>query len=90
MSDVKDYIGTANHTALGIPCQRWDSQEPHSHDYTHPDLFPEANISDAHNFCRKLDREQPWCYTTSDHTTWDYCDIPICGGCHSVHNTKTK
>ena len=27
--DGVDYIGPTNHTYMGIPCQRWDSQNPH-------------------------------------------------------------
>lgn len=25
------YRGTANTTAAGVPCQRWDAQSPHQH-----------------------------------------------------------
>ncbi|XP_076037901.1 tyrosine-protein kinase transmembrane receptor Ror2-like [Oratosquilla oratoria] len=71
------YLGTANTTKEGIPCQRWDSQTPHSH-HRPPDVFPE--VQDAENFCRNAGAEEPkpWCYTMDPRIRWQHCDIPEC------------
>lgn len=29
----EDYRGKVNETASGIPCQRWDAQQPHEHPF---------------------------------------------------------
>ncbi|KAA0201967.1 hypothetical protein HAZT_HAZT006335 [Hyalella azteca] len=42
------YLGTVNKTSTGIPCQRWDSQTPHSFSRP-PDVFPE--VQGAENYC---------------------------------------
>ena len=39
----RDYVGEANTTVDGIPCQMWSDTNPHDHDFTH--------VGD-HNFCR--------------------------------------
>ena len=31
----RDYIGTANTTLTGLPCQRWSDIQPHDHPFTH-------------------------------------------------------
>ena len=31
----RDYVGEANTTVDGIPCQRWSDTEPHDHKFTH-------------------------------------------------------
>jgi len=79
---VKDrgrfYQGTVNVTKSGIPCQKWTSQEPHTHDRP-PDVFPE--IQNAENYCRNAGGEvdAPWCYTMNSSVRWELCDIPLCG-----------
>ena len=66
------YKGTANETRTGLPCQRWDSQSPHSHKW--------GSLGSEGNNCRNPDNGRlPWCYTTSADSRWDYCDIPLCG-----------
>ncbi|XP_050726079.1 tyrosine-protein kinase transmembrane receptor Ror2-like [Eriocheir sinensis] len=72
------YFGTMNVTSTGIPCQRWDSQEPHSHQRP-PNVFPE--IQNAENYCRNAGGEEPfpWCYTTDPVIRWQHCSIPQCG-----------
>ncbi|CAG2054914.1 unnamed protein product, partial [Timema podura] len=72
------YQGTVNVTKYGLPCQYWDSQEPHSH-YRPPDVFPE--MKNAENYCRNAGGEEPspWCYTLDPAVRWQRCDIPICG-----------
>ena len=54
----RDYVGEANTTVDGIPCQRWSDTQPHDHSFTH--------VGD-HNFCRNpsgASESQVWCYTT--------------------------
>ncbi|ODN04404.1 Tyrosine-protein kinase transmembrane receptor Ror2 [Orchesella cincta] len=71
------YQGTVNITKTGIPCQRWDTMVPHSHNRP-PPVFPE--IQNAENFCRNAGGEEPrpWCYTTDPYIRWQHCDIPFC------------
>ncbi|GAB6022338.1 hypothetical protein CHUAL_006459 [Chamberlinius hualienensis] len=71
------YQGSVNLTKSGIPCQRWDSQDPHSHNRP-PDVFPE--IQNADNYCRNAGGEEPtpWCYTMDPQIRWQHCDIPLC------------
>lgn len=73
------YFGYVNKTEKGIPCQRWDTHEPHSHVNSPPEVFPE--VQDAENFCRNAGGEEsrPWCYTADPKIRWQYCDIPVCG-----------
>ena len=72
-----NYNGTVSQTIGGLECQSWDVQQPHSHSTT-PSMYP--ILQNSKNYCRNpgnlLDR--PWCYTTSEKTVWDYCNIPIC------------
>lgn len=72
------YQGPVNVTRTGLPCQRWDSQEPHSHNRP-PFVFPE--IWNSENYCRNAGGEEPvpWCYTRDPRTRWQHCDIPVCG-----------
>ncbi|KAJ8299452.1 hypothetical protein KUTeg_023512 [Tegillarca granosa] len=63
--------GKVSRTVDGFTCQRWDSQEPHSHSVT--------GLNNEENYCRNINREQaPWCYTTNNNTRFDYCSIPKC------------
>ena len=53
------YVGKANTTIDGIPCQRWSDTKPHEHDFTY--------LGD-HNFCRNpvgSSQIQVWCYTSA-------------------------
>uniref|UniRef100_A0A3Q3BAF5 Kringle domain-containing protein n=1 Tax=Kryptolebias marmoratus TaxID=37003 RepID=A0A3Q3BAF5_KRYMA len=74
----EDYRGHRNTTERGYICQRWDSQEPHRHDYSPTEI----SLTYSHNwenYCRNADgRYRPWCYTTSSSKEWDYCYIPLC------------
>ncbi|XP_013870174.1 uncharacterized protein LOC106521943 [Austrofundulus limnaeus] len=70
------YRGRRNTTRNGYTCQRWDSQEPHSHNYT-PSAYPHHHLEE--NYCRNPDgRRLPWCYTTNSSEVLDYCLIPSC------------
>lgn len=64
-------------TKDGLPFQRWDSQEPHTHERP-PLFFPE--LQDAENYCRNAGGEEhiPWCFTTNASIRWQHCTIPSC------------
>eukprot|EP00105_Crassostrea_gigas_P041126 XP_019925274.1 PREDICTED: plasminogen [Crassostrea gigas] len=67
----KKYFGSMTVTIKGDPCQRWDSQTPHTHRF--------GGLSDQDNYCRNPDGEKvPWCYTTNPKNKYDYCAIPHC------------
>ena len=44
------------------------------------------------NYCRNpIDDEGspiqsggPWCFTTDTNVEWEYCNVPMCGGCLTV------
>ncbi|XP_058414663.1 hepatocyte growth factor-like protein isoform X5 [Diceros bicornis minor] len=56
------YRGTANTTAAGVPCQRWDAQNPHQHRFA-PEKYACKDLRE--NFCRNPDgSEAPWCFTS--------------------------
>uniref|UniRef100_A0A4W3H445 Kringle domain-containing protein n=1 Tax=Callorhinchus milii TaxID=7868 RepID=A0A4W3H445_CALMI len=70
------YKGTVSKTVSGKTCQRWDSQEPHEHTRT-PGQYLDKGL--IHNYCRNPDcKKAPWCYTTDQNTTWEYCPVPNC------------
>ena len=75
-----NYRGTAQKTASGRTCQRWDKQAPHKHTRTNPSKFPDSSLEEANNYCRNPDNMSggPWCYTTDKEKRWEYCSIPIC------------
>ncbi|XP_053377567.1 secretory phospholipase A2 receptor-like [Mercenaria mercenaria] len=76
-----EYQGLKNTTYEGHVCQRWDSQEPHSHSRNNIDTFPETTLADAANYCRDPDKEGlPWCYTIDPDIRWQYCGINKCPG----------
>ena len=66
------YMGEANTTVDGIPCQKWSDTHPHKHGYTH--------VGD-HNFCRNPDGTpffQVWCYTADPNLRAQTCSVPFC------------
>ena len=75
------YAGTKSTTSDGIPCQRWDSQSPHSHDYNLIDMFPDNTLQFAENFCRNPSHDEGdiWCYTTDPDVRWAFCGVQHCG-----------
>jgi hypothetical protein len=74
-----EYSGTVSHTQTGIPCQRWDSQTPHSH--------PNNELHMDENYCRNPDDSAgPWCYTQDPAIRWELCDIPKCGKIIMLNN----
>ncbi|XP_042337692.1 plasminogen-like, partial [Plectropomus leopardus] len=72
----EDYRGNISITENKHTCQRWDTQEPHSHVFN-PSIHPEMHL--VENFCRNPNGgRQPWCYTTDPSIQWEYCVIPRC------------
>ena len=66
----RSYVGEANTTVDGIPCQRWSDTEPHNHRFAHVG---------EHNFCRNPDGDsQVWCYTTDPEVRYQNCSVPFC------------
>ena len=68
----RDYVGKANTTDLGIPCQRWSDTHPHYHPFT--------QVGD-HNFCRnpsEASSSQVWCFTSDPKLLYGYCSVPFC------------
>ncbi|XP_060606041.1 plasminogen-like [Ruditapes philippinarum] len=76
----EDYIGSRVCTVCGKMCQRWDSQSLWPHPFTENSMFPEYNVTLAHNYCRDPNgtRGAPWCYTEDNSTEWEFCGIPNC------------
>ena len=66
------YDGKTNSTESGRDCQNWSSQIPHKHSFEW--------VGDL-NYCRNPDGKAygPWCYTLDEKTTWEYCNVPLCG-----------
>ncbi|XP_069118941.1 plasminogen-like [Argopecten irradians] len=65
------YEGRVSCTQTGFPCQRWDSDYPHSHEIL-------AGRSDLENWCQIEDASRPWCFTTDPEVQWEYCTVPEC------------
>ena len=67
----RDYLGGANTTATGIPCQRWSDTQPHDHAFTH--------VGD-HNHCRNPvgTNDQVWCFTLDPDHRAEQCSVPFC------------
>ncbi|XP_021354660.1 plasminogen-like [Mizuhopecten yessoensis] len=65
------YNGRVSCTEHGITCQRWDTNEPHSH-------WILSGRSDLENWCQIGEEEKPWCYTTNPHFRWQYCPVEEC------------
>ncbi|XP_067855110.1 hepatocyte growth factor-like protein [Heptranchias perlo] len=80
------YRGLVSKTRKGIPCQWWDSNNPHNPRVT-PQTHPEADLQ--RNYCRNPDGDShgPWCYTIDPKVQWDYCAISTCKG-HAKPSSK--
>ncbi|XP_040920313.1 plasminogen isoform X2 [Toxotes jaculatrix] len=74
------YRGPTSITALGVTCQAWSAQSPHTHSSFTPQTHPTSGLEG--NNCRNPDNDVngPWCYTTDKSKKWDYCQIPDCAG----------
>ena len=75
----REYSGTLSQSQSGLSCSRWDEV---SHNFTEPERYPEASMSDAQNYCRNPDGkgEGPWCYVEDPFVEWDFYNIPACDG----------
>ena len=64
-----EYLGEANTTLSGRPCQVWSARAPHV------TKFPEVG---EHNYCRNPNRMPGgvFCYTTDPGRRWEYCRVP--------------
>eukprot|EP01083_Nonionella_stella_P228091 808640_1 len=72
VGDGIGYRGCQNRTEKGLPCQKWTSNTPHSHDRTSSN-YPGTGLGN-HNYCRNPDGGNTiWCYTTDPGTRYDYC-----------------
>ncbi|XP_033733950.1 uncharacterized protein LOC117323058 [Pecten maximus] len=74
----EDYTGRWGRTLSGRVCQRWNSQYPHNNTYS-------TSLNGEVNYCRNPGdhapghtHSHPWCYTTDENKTWEYCSIPNC------------
>ena len=68
----RSYMGEANTTIDGIPCQKWSDKKPHDHSFTH--------VGD-HNFCRNPvggSHSQVWCFTADPKRERQNCSVPFC------------
>merc|ERR1712136_623196 len=66
------YRGCQTQTRSGYECQKWDSQNPHTHKYT-PEAYPDSGL--VKNYCRNPSGgDTIWCYTTDPNKRWEYCD----------------
>lgn len=71
--DGRDYRGSVNVTASGIPCQKWSSQVPHAHETKYPD--PALGIAD-NNYCRNpFGDATVGCFTMDPDVAYQECDI---------------
>ena len=66
----RDYVGEANTTFDGIPCQKWSDTQPHDHSFTH--------VGD-HNHCKNPNNApEVWCLTTDPEVPAQLCSVPFC------------
>ena len=70
------YRGAESKTESGRTFQRWDSQSPHSHEFT-PEKSPYIGLEE--NYCRNPDGDaKVWCYTTDSSKRFEFCDVKSC------------
>jgi len=72
------YRGYINITESGKLCQNWNTQTPHTHEWT-PENHPNTGL--VANYCRLggwTEGLRPWCFTMEEDTTWEYCNVPEC------------
>ena len=41
--------------------------------------MPGSNLTANENYCRRLGKFLPWCYTNNPDEIWDFCDVKVCG-----------
>ena len=61
----QEYAGDLSVTSTGATCVKWSDVLSSSSSLNDGNLFPDASVSDAENFCRNPDKKGsgPWCYT---------------------------
>jgi len=78
--DVKceNYRGKLAVTKSGHKCQDWNKDTVHTNNNLEPEDKPNAGL--VKNYCRNPDNYSggAWCYTLSEGTRWELCDIPLC------------
>uniref|UniRef100_UPI00398E4861 prothrombin n=1 Tax=Pristiophorus japonicus TaxID=55135 RepID=UPI00398E4861 len=83
------YRGTLNVTVHGKHCQAWDSQHPHTHNYTRKNNLT-ANLEG--NYCRNPDEDEDgaWCFTTDPKVETDYCNLNYCDPFNVQEDTEDQ
>ncbi|XP_071144063.1 plasminogen-like isoform X2 [Mytilus edulis] len=73
-----EYSGTISYTTGGIPCQYWNTDNPHHRYY-----LPIDTTAHDTNYCRETNHFEgcPVCYTSDPAVNWDYCYIVKCDAC---------
>ena len=74
------YSGNHSRTQSDGLCKRWGKKyDVHRQNATRE--IPEPNVTEGANFCRNPNGRTggPWCYTSASNSTWEYCNIAICG-----------
>ena len=75
------YLGKRAFTLSGIPCQRWDQQLPHKHQWKDVNFSGDGSIHNASNYCRSPDGATiPWCYTLNPDIRREKCYVRSCEG----------
>ncbi|KAJ9578455.1 hypothetical protein L9F63_005325, partial [Diploptera punctata] len=76
--ESQDYKGTANVTANGLPCIKWDDPSIVAKlKYRISERERLTNLV-GHNYCRKVNNDvNPWCYAGKKKSR-EACDVPSC------------
>ncbi|XP_063428067.1 plasminogen-like [Mytilus trossulus] len=77
-TNSSEYSGTISYTTGGIPCQYWNTDNPHYRNY-----LPLDTTAHDTNYCRETNHYEgcPVCYTSDPAVNWDYCYIVKCDAC---------
>ncbi|XP_025101010.1 uncharacterized protein LOC112568120 isoform X2 [Pomacea canaliculata] len=81
------YKGSHNKTQRGLNCSAWSSDSPHNKEDKYKDdnvYTVDGSKMAAGSYCRVFADDHPsaWCYTTSNQTQRDDCDVPRCDAVH--------
>ena len=65
-----EYSGTLSESQSGLLCSKWDEV---THNFTDPERYPDASMSDAENYCWNPDgkSEGTWCYLKDPFVEWN-------------------
>ena len=77
----QEYAGDLAVTFTRATCVKWSDVLSSSSSLNDGNLFPDASVADAENFCRNPDKKGsgPWCYTSLS-GDWESCGIIMCEG----------